>query len=476
MVRLLEVPKISVSLGIALSLSFISTLFAEDSSEALVYHGVKLTVVSSAEVNGELLKVSLGNQSFLVPKSKAAREVALRYLRDANLVENLDTSSLKQIARGAANDKDLEVLAALYKSALAVSGNTDFNSIDLWSALIADSLVAYDALADNLESPNSAVNLPNICAALSAANRASARSGGVKKLERLNQNIGADCLALTLRSLVETTLAGRDDSAEFVINSAQNDRADSVIALIRSIDNDIATGDALSFRNHLELLISLARSLGVTNLSSSALSQRFIDRALLSGKFAGAIRELVKIPFDERTPKTHKDLTLALKSLTSADRELLIDPEFRRVITLYAGKDSEISFEWEALKKRIVDSSIKEGEIDLAKDANVSWILPIALVSLLLGLAAIFIRMIKRRSNIADKSAPPVEYPAEYVEALKVFGLSPEATLEDIKKAYRMAVKKYHPDLKDQSNREDQLFFIRLNLEYEKLLKFHQRN
>jgi DnaJ-domain-containing protein 1 len=476
--KLLEVTKFGISIGIALSLSSVTAIFAEDMEEPLFYHGVRLVVSNSVEVNDDLLKISLGGESFLVQKPGAAREVALRYLRDAKLIDTLHTSAFKQMAQGAANDNDTEVLATLYKGALVASSNVDFNSIAFWGSLIGDSSTAYGALAGNLESSEVTANLPRVCAALSAANRESVRSGSAEKLERLNQNIGAECLDLTLRSTIEATLAGLTNSAEtdlpVTINSAQKVRVDSAIALIESIDRDIVSGDALSFRDHLELLLNLAKSLGVSNLSSAALSQRFIDSALSRGEFAGALRELVKIPFDERTPKTHRDLTSALKGLTSAGREVVSDPEFRRVINLYAGKDSEISFEWEALNKRAADSLIKDGDIDLAQDANASLILPITLVSLLLGVAAIFRRKIQRRLNSAGKSEPVAEYPDEYLEALKVFGLSPKASLKDIKRAYRLAVKKHHPDLKNRSNQDDQLFFIRLNLEYEKLLKLHQ--
>lgn len=472
--RLLDAAKF----GLALSLLSAAGVFAEDTGEPPVYHGVRLVVSNSTEVNGDLLKISLGGESFLVQEPRAAREVALRYLRDAKLIDTLDTSAFKQIARGAANDNDTEVLATLFKSALVVSSNADFNSAALWSSLIGDSSVAYGALAGHLESLEVSASLSRICAALSAANRESVRSGSAEKLERLNQNIGAECFDLTLRSTIEATLAGRDGSAETNLqvtnNSAQKARADSVIALIESIDRDIGSGDALSFRDHLELLIDLAKSLGVSNLSSSILIQRFIDSALLRGKFTGAIRELIRIPFDERTPKTHSDLTLALKGLTSADLEVLADPEFKRVIALYASKDSEISSEWEALNKRGADFSIKERDIDLAQEARTSRIFPIALVCLLLGVAAFFKRTIKKRSKSTDKSEPVAEYPAEYLAALKVFDLSPKASLKDIKRAYRLAVKKHHPDLKDQASREDQLFFIKLHLEYEKLLKFYQ--
>jgi DnaJ-domain-containing protein 1 len=473
-VRLLDAAKF----GLALSLLSAAGVFAEDTGEPLVYHGVRLVISNSTEVNGDLLKISLGGESFLVQKPRAARQVALRYLRDAKLIDTLDTTEFKQIVRGAANDNDAEVLATFFKSALVVSSNADFNSVAFWSSLIGDSSVAYGALAGNLESLDSVANLSRICAALSAANRDAVRSGGVEKLERLNQNIGAECIDLNLRSTIEATLAGLTDSAEInlpaTINSAQKVRVDSALALIEFIGSDIGLGDALSFREHLELLISLAKSLGVSNLSSSGLSQRFIDSALLRGKFAGAIKELVRIPFDERTPKTHRDLTSALKGLTSADREVLTDPEFKRVIALYASKDSEISAEWEGLNKKVADSLITAGKRDLARDARTSLIFPTALVILVLGAAAIFRRAIKKRSKGAGKSEPVAEYPDEYLEALKVFGLSPRASSKDIKRAYRLAVKRHHPDLKDQASRDDQLFFIKLHLEYEKLLKFHQ--
>ena len=93
--KLLEVTKFGISIGIALSLSSVTAIFAEDMEEPLFYHGVRLVVSNSVEVNDDLLKISLGGESFLVQKPGAAREVALRYLRDAKLIDTLHIESMK---------------------------------------------------------------------------------------------------------------------------------------------------------------------------------------------------------------------------------------------------------------------------------------------------------------------------------------------------------------------------------------------
>jgi hypothetical protein len=84
-----------------------------------------------------------------------------------------------------------------------------------------------------------------------------------------------------------------------------------------------------------------------------------------------------------------------------------------------------------------------------------------------------------RRAELAeDQGNPAVEsspFSAEYIEALRLFGLEPGATRAQIKNAYRAAVKQYHPDRQSVSSKEDTTLFIRLTAEYEKLLELHER-
>jgi DnaJ-domain-containing protein 1 len=96
----------------------------------------------------------------------------------------------------------------------------------------------------------------------------------------------------------------------------------------------------------------------------------------------------------------------------------------------------------------------------------------IVLISLGFGFWTVF-RLFRR----TDAAANDLEkYPEEYLEALATFGLSPKASVRNIKKAYRKAVKIHHPDLKQDSSREDQQFFIKLHMDYEALLKFHRQS
>jgi hypothetical protein len=91
----------------------------------------------------------------------------------------------------------------------------------------------------------------------------------------------------------------------------------------------------------------------------------------------------------------------------------------------------------------------------------------------------------ERKADAIRKSAsamqpPPVEeqaprYSPEYIEALKVFGLGVDATLSDVKNAYRQAVKEHHPDAKPNPTAADNDYFISLTTAYERLVKLQER-
>lgn len=58
----------------------------------------------------------------------------------------------------------------------------------------------------------------------------------------------------------------------------------------------------------------------------------------------------------------------------------------------------------------------------------------------------------------------------EYVENLRFFGLTPKATLPEIKHAYRQAVKECHPDLNQDDSPESKSMFIAITRRYERLM------
>jgi DnaJ-domain-containing protein 1 len=127
--------------------------------------------------------------------------------------------------------------------------------------------------------------------------------------------------------------------------------------------------------------------------------------------------------------------------------------------------------------------------------ASLGLTLSLALVIIGIAMLAVFILSRKRRAKSVEadkqkaeairKSAssmqpPPVEekgprYSPEYIEALKIFGLGVEASLAEIKNAYRQAVKEHHPDAKHNPTAADNDYFISLTTAYERLLKLHER-
>jgi hypothetical protein len=63
----------------------------------------------------------------------------------------------------------------------------------------------------------------------------------------------------------------------------------------------------------------------------------------------------------------------------------------------------------------------------------------------------------------------------EYLEGLEIFSLSRDATMKQIKSGYRLAVKKYHPDLNPNQSVEDSKKFIELTEKYERVLELRQK-
>ena len=62
--------------------------------------------------------------------------------------------------------------------------------------------------------------------------------------------------------------------------------------------------------------------------------------------------------------------------------------------------------------------------------------------------------------------------PQEVLEAYKIFGLSKEASFEEVKGQFKALSKLYHPDTKTNSDSEQ---FIRIKAAYD-VLKLHHKN
>lgn len=62
----------------------------------------------------------------------------------------------------------------------------------------------------------------------------------------------------------------------------------------------------------------------------------------------------------------------------------------------------------------------------------------------------------------------------EYLDCLKIFGLKPGSDLKAIKNAYRVAVKKSHPDLRGTTNEAASARFIELTKTYDRLIELNK--
>jgi hypothetical protein len=533
-----------IRLATALCVIFSAVLaVAEDPIGSLSYYSVKLPISASVAVGGDLLKIDLARESFLVSESKAPREVALRYLNNKELRDLLSNSDLKAIVLGATKGEDSEVIGAAYKAILNSGERPEFDSVDFWENII-NSPQARELLVEALQSSDSQPVDQKFCAACLALGSENAR---VVNFKRLSNGGAAQCLEISLREALKDELAGNDSqpgaslvqAAEFfgAVDAQANKKLVEVINLatkiITELDQANDSSSQSDFSARLQELVSLADSLGIAG-SSLILSERFVSHTLANGNFSQALNQIKEIPFSIRTPKTHASLSTVLRGLDPSNLSVIIDPDIREIVELYASKDQEIQAQWYELHKRMTQELLSRGDLSLAiqllnacKNDNpelgkqlissganqivkgyldrgdvlsaskfveenrgsidfmtrlrlmagrmnlslMSFSL-IVLISLGFGFWTVF-RLFRR----TDAAANDLEkYPEEYLEALATFGLSPKASVRNIKKAYRKAVKIHHPDLKQDSSREDQQFFIKLHMDYEALLKFHRQS
>ena len=484
---------------------------------AVTYHQANVPVDSKSVVVGGALKVTLGNEPFLVAEDEAGRRVALRLLSNPALQSRVTPDLLGNIFRQAVEKADSEVAKA---ALLLVLGGGDFSSFDqrhVWEELAASEF-GRGLLRDTLLSAERIEGLDNrVCYGVSAvgdkvAPSDPAWSNLLKRVSPVCARLAVERAARNVYRLADPRKIEaeyRRDLTGFVL-SGEVSQGEAGLKQVNQlgigpalVDLAVALedGDSIGFNQALEVIKTegrlAARSANIIDdYNSSELSDRFVQLALQRGKLSSAFEHIFSIPFEKRTSKTHRFVVEALRQVeASSGSALFFHDSFIREIRRYVEKDSEIEGEYQNAANRIVRFYISQGQVapalEIERKLNLRlpliiwlrlrlaemWIPLLGVVAVGISIGCVFfLRGLKHRLEKDHSNGKEAlnHLSHEYLEALKFFDLSPEVGVADIKEAYRTAVKEHHPDTKINPTVDDHTFFIRVTSEYEKLMALHK--
>jgi hypothetical protein len=568
----MNLPRTLQTLVVATVLSAIESpclAAAERDAVAVVYHGVSLEVDERLSAGGELLKVVLAGEAFLVSASDAPKQVALRYLLKNELATRLTGAQVQSIALAAMKERDARVLTAAAAVGVVNETAKEFDGREVWQQLAVDAETA-QAVWAGVASVIDRAPTRRVCGASAAVGRVLSDEAAQQQIVG---PVADRCVVQAVKRALEEVLANRGGAA--VIDQLQGEsapfvqRAETLRGSVDTLNKTIAAltqaseqSDISNFEANLEALQERATALGVGR-EGAPVQHAFIDRAIKQRAFRAAIEEIAQVPFEARSSTTHSHVAVALRELPTLDWTVLLDTRVRPALVRFISKDEEIESQWVETHRRIirelaisesiesarrlaskvreegtelapkilgaaggtlVQGYLSQGDLSGAEQAVRDFIPQPPLMTRLqllmarwegtlaqigavgaLALLGLLWRRARRRGageqgDVESKSAEQKHFSshqeevaeqepqgdaqtaseqslfsAEYVAALRVFGLQPGATLSQIKNAYRSAVKQYHPDLKSGGSDGDTTLFIRLTSEYEKLLELHER-
>lgn len=425
-------------------------------AETVNIYNVPFEVDALEQVDSVNSQVTINGRSKILPTKETDLYIVENLLQPGNL-DKIELDKLETLFRGSAQADNLELAIAVfrayslhpkfpgsYRSLLEqVKNYESFNkilkallsSIELQDGALATELYFYISI-DDPEFLRAKTVLPigrkeyeKIATDYFVEN--------IKDLEFTPEpfvNIRKAAKILSIESLVLLSDVGL--KAREFYKAGDIDQFDS---LIRTVKDEPSHYVSMVEELYFKLILTVA---------DSALTQSDSKRAL---------SYLVKIPLERRTPTLHQLVIRAVKNLNQSELQTVLESDFAPFLKALSEKDPELA--------------------SLIVQKNEGYYLPRGLLFFILAaIAALIYRFSKKQFNRPD----PVQFNQNFnnnaeqdrdEKLLALLGLTPGATKDQIKTAYRKAVKEHHPDL--NSDQDDNLTsdFVELTSAYQELLK-----
>jgi hypothetical protein len=345
---------------------------AERDAVSVVYHGVPLEVDELRSAGGDLLKVVLAGQAFLVSESDAPRQVALRYLANQETSSHLSGAHVQAIALAAARVRDRQVLTAVASVGLVQEQAKEFDTRDVWQQIAFDAETAA-AVWSGVSGLVDRAPTGRVCHARAAVGRVLADDAAQLQVIR---PVAERCVRQAMQRALEAIMAGREalsvvedlrrESGPFVPQAgALGGELATLEGAIAPLTQAFEQLDARRFEESVQVLRVKSESLGV-QYDVASVRQSFIVRAVAGRALRVALEQLAQVTFEARSSKTHSQLVVALRELPASDWTVLLDPNIRPALLRYITKDEEIYSQWVTTQRRMIVNLVERGDVESA--------------------------------------------------------------------------------------------------------------
>jgi len=390
-------------------------LCAQEGRSHLEYHGVTLRVDQRLSVGGDLFKIALFGEVFLVSASDAPRQVALRYIKHADLKE----AEIRAVALAAAKNRDTDVLQAAVVLGVTSKAAVAFSSKELWSELVIDPEMRAN-LWQAVEGVQERALTQRLCLAGASVTQAEDDlqivSSGMASIVRpeIQPEIGIDivrppgnphgwgvpgglivpgvtlrryvsvdvaelCIREVNRVALEQLFAGAAVERileqlkrevhlfERQVGASESTRLASTVQRgIEGVAQALSELDSMRYEQALNALLVVNSDLGVSGDLTPA-RHLFIAKAITQGAWSVALEQLSRVRFELRSPLTHTQLVNALRGVSGSDWETILDPQIRPALKRYISKDEEVYAQWIATHRSLIIELLRAKSVDGAQ-------------------------------------------------------------------------------------------------------------
>jgi hypothetical protein len=354
-------------LGTLVSLSAVSVAIAQ----TVHYCGIELPVESLAPVQGGQTRVTLNQKDFLVSTEEIGAKVAAAYAaQPALLAKRVEWDSVVSLITQCAKTSD-PLTVPLIQATLAAEHFLPTKSRDLYRSLASSPPSNF--LLDNAVASfdPQASNPASWCEALTVLRESTRRLIQEKSSQmvyryqfqcteylqkRARAVLGSGNLPEGLAFLDTLIQMFADGSPRFIELIASRNR---LVKLLESVNNADYASVSRIIRTLSEdswiapFAIDLSR--GVIHLA--------LEKAISEGKIGSALRLLVAIDFQRRTPSDHQFIIRTLEKVSAADLDALMSDPVSVALSAFSRKDEGVAGAYLTALERLLTGSLEKGNL-----------------------------------------------------------------------------------------------------------------
>lgn len=436
-----------------LVLSLLATAQLSAAEEVVSYGPALLRVESLAHLAGGVTSVTLGGETFVASDEHVGRVAALKIARSKELFASISPHSAELLVRQAIREHDEELMRDMAAALLLRANFSDADAETIFETFGGEGRGREILISEINSLAESKQHSPSFCTALISLRRdvAQIAEGALDiceqyAIDRAIRRSKADDVRGALEAV---QVASQSDSSLVWVGS-----------LVRAYEAGVLGDDGIFSQKWVEASRPYDEHVELYEELRKLVLRQVVRESSNNGYYSTLLSALLLTDVATRSPLHHSAMLQLLRDKPSVIVEKRSDPGVAELLRIYGENDAEVQGAVGALFEPIDLGSVST-EAAAARHLRILLLVGICLLIPAVGLVALrhISRFLSKRKPNPDGAGSVVRDQASgaslqrheylrrcYQEALLFFHLSEDATLADIKAAYRRRIKQVHPD------------------------------